>query len=121
MAKHRLSIAFHLEVAHWMPNFPQNHINARVHGHSYTCEAIFEGLMFEKTGMLLDFEEAKQQIDLVAQKFDHRMLNDVSGLEQPTSERLAMVLYAELKIKFPELVHIHLCRPTLGMSVCFPV
>lgn len=117
----RMTVSFHFESAHRMPNFPEGHPNARLHGHSYSGEAIIEGPIEPATGFVMDYDEVQKTVNEVAGRLDHLYLNDVPGLGLPTSENLAQWLYQELGARVPLLRAITVRRGTLGMSVTYPV
>ncbi len=88
---------FTLESAHRLPNVPDGHKCARVHGHSFRVEIHVSGPVDDRLGWVVDFADVKTAFDPVFQRLDHRYLNDVPGLENPTSENLARWIWRELK------------------------
>lgn len=116
----RLELSFNLEVAHYMTNVDKDHRNHQVHGHSYMGLAIFEGPIHPQTGIMLDYEDLKVKIDAIVYKYDHKLLNDFPGLENPSSENLAKVLYHDILQQFSELKAVRIWRPTLGFNVQYP-
>ena len=94
---------FQLEAAHWLPRVPPGHKCARMHGHSFRVEVHVHGEPAADTGWVMDFAEVKAAFAPVFEQLDHRCLNDVPGLENPTSERLAMWIWEALKPALPEL------------------
>lgn len=79
---------FTFEAAHWLPNVPAGHKCGRLHGHSYRVRVEIEGEP-DESGMVLDFAEVKRAWKRLDDALDHRCLNDLDGLENPTSENLA--------------------------------
>jgi 6-pyruvoyltetrahydropterin/6-carboxytetrahydropterin synthase len=103
---------FHIEAAHRLPNVPAGHKCARLHGHSWRIEVAIEGPVGEHTGWVMDFADLKAAFQPVHERIDHHYLNDIPGLENPTSERLAVWIWAELKPRLPllsELVVAETC------------
>lgn len=121
MRKARLTVGFHFESAHRMPNFPEGHPNARLHGHSYAGEAVLEGAVDPETGFVADYDVVKKLVEEAALELDHRYLNDVPGVGLPTSENLARWLYERLRKPLPQLQSVVIRRGTLGMSVTYPI
>lgn len=91
------------EAAHVLPNLPEDHKCRRLHGHSYRIRLWVEGPVNEHTGWVLDFADIKAAFQPLLDQLDHRYLNEVEGLENPTSERLACWIWERLK---PGLEHL---------------
>lgn len=98
--------SFTMESAHRLPNVPEGHKCARVHGHSFRIEIHVEGEPDEHTGWIMDFSEIKQAFQPLYDQLDHHYLNDVPGLENPTSERLAQWIWQHLKPALPLLSEV---------------
>ena len=97
---------FTLESAHRLPNVPAGHKCARVHGHSFRVEIHVSGPVDPHLGWVMDFAEIKQAFEPLFQRLDHRYLNDVPGLDNPTSEQLARYIWQELKPALPLLSRV---------------
>ena len=95
--------AFTLESAHRLPNVPPGHKCARVHGHSFRVELHVTGPVDEHLGWVMDFADVKAAFDPLYRQLDHHYLNDVPGLENPTSENLAKWIWQQLKPTLPQL------------------
>ena len=95
--------AFHIEAAHRLPNVPAGHKCARLHGHSFQVQIHVSGPVDPKTGWIMDFAELKAAFQPVFDRLDHRYLNDVPGLDNPTSENLARWIWVKLKPTLPAL------------------
>jgi 6-pyruvoyltetrahydropterin/6-carboxytetrahydropterin synthase len=83
---------FTIEAAHRLPNVPEGHKCARLHGHSFTVELHVSGEPGAESGWVMDFGDIKAAFEPLYRKLDHHYLNDIEGLENPTSERLAPAL-----------------------------
>ncbi len=81
---------FGFESAHSLPNVPEGHKCARVHGHSFRVVVRVEGPVGEDTGWVMDFADLKAAVQPAIDALDHRYLNDIDGLDNPTSERIAV-------------------------------
>ena len=95
--------AFHIEAAHCLPHVPEGHKCARLHGHSFQVQIHVSGPVDAKTGWIMDFAELKAAFQPVFDRLDHRYLNDVPGLDNPTSENLARWIWKELRPSLPLL------------------
>jgi 6-pyruvoyltetrahydropterin/6-carboxytetrahydropterin synthase len=102
----RLVKSFGFEAAHWLPTFPEGHKCRRLHGHSFRVEIVVEGDVPPQQGYLVDFGDVKAAIAPVRDQLDHRCLNDIEGLENPTSEVLAAWLWERLAPTLPLLAEI---------------
>ncbi|MGH8372599.1 MAG: 6-carboxytetrahydropterin synthase QueD [Gammaproteobacteria bacterium] len=94
---------FHIEAAHRLPNLPASHKCSRLHGHSFRVEIHISGEPGEKSGWIMDFADLKTAFAPVFEALDHRYLNDVPGLENPTSEILARWIWQRLQPALPAL------------------
>ena len=94
---------FLFEAAHHLPHVPAGHKCARVHGHSYRVELALHGPVDPQTGWLLDFAHIDDAWLVLHQRFDHHMLNEVNGLDNPTCENLCGYIWTALKPKLPQL------------------
>lgn len=102
----RLSKSFTFEAAHWLPTFPEGHKCRRMHGHSFKFDVVVEGEVAPEKGYLIDYGDIKVAAGPVVQELDHYVLNDIAGLDNPTSEMIAVWLYDRLKPKLPLLSSI---------------
>jgi 6-pyruvoyltetrahydropterin/6-carboxytetrahydropterin synthase len=97
---------FHLECARRLPHLPAEHPCARVHGHSFKVEVQVSGPLDPKLGWVIDFAEVEAAWQPVKAALDHRYLNDVPGLDNPTSEILARWIWDKLKPALPGLSQV---------------
>ena len=97
---------FQIEAAHRLPHVPPAHKCARLHGHSFRIEVHVRGEPDPQLGWVMDFADVKQAFQPIFDQLDHRYLNDVAGLENPTSERLAQWIWESLKPSLPQLHRI---------------
>ena len=93
----RLTHEFTLESAHSLPSLPDGHKCRRVHGHSFVIEVHVEGEVDPAMGWLMDYADLQKSFDPLHAALDHRLLNEVEGLENPTSENLAVWIWRRLK------------------------
>jgi 6-pyruvoyltetrahydropterin/6-carboxytetrahydropterin synthase len=97
---------FRFEAAHLLPNVPDGHKCRRLHGHSFRGEVAVRGEVDPATGWLIDFAELRRAVDPVVARLDHYYLNDIAGLENPTSEVVAAWIWKELAPHVPLLHRI---------------
>jgi 6-pyruvoyltetrahydropterin/6-carboxytetrahydropterin synthase len=94
---------FNIEAAHRLPNVPPGHKCARLHGHSFRISVYVAGPVQPESGWVMDFADIKEATRFIHEELDHRCLNEVPGLENPTSEQLAMWIWERLKPRLPGL------------------
>lgn len=94
---------FTIEAAHSLPHLPESHKCRRLHGHSFSIEVHVSGDMDEHQGWVMDFAEIGKCFRPVFELLDHRFLNEIDGLENPTSENLARWIWRKLKVDLPQL------------------
>lgn len=87
----RVSASYNFEAAHQLPNLPDSHKCKRLHGHNYRVEISVEGPL-DSRGFVIDFAELDAAVQPLIDELDHRFLNEIAGLENPTSEILALWL-----------------------------
>jgi 6-pyruvoyl tetrahydropterin synthase/QueD family protein len=93
-----LTRSYTFEAAHRLPMVPPDHKCARMHGHSFRVEVAVSGEVDARTGWLVDFADITAVVEpVLMSELDHRTLNDVSGLENPTSENLCRWLWQRLE------------------------
>ena len=99
---------FHFEAAHHLPNVPEGHKCARLHGHSFQVRLVVEGDAPEPAGWVMDFAELKARFKPIYEQLDHHYLNDIPGLENPTSENIARWIWDRLKPSLPLLSQVEI-------------
>ena len=106
----RIYKEFTFEAAHFLPSAPPGHPNARVHGHSFRARVTIDGEPDDKTGVIMHLDDVEAALADVHEALDHRMLNEVEGLSQPTLERITMWLWDRLHNRLPGLAEIEIAR-----------
>jgi 6-pyruvoyltetrahydropterin/6-carboxytetrahydropterin synthase len=102
----RLAHEFRFEAAHVLPKVPPGHKCARLHGHSFRVELVVAGPVDEQTGWFIDFQRLFDAWRPLHEQLDHRFLNEVSGLDNPTSELLARWIWERVRRVLPELARV---------------
>ncbi|GHG80145.1 6-carboxytetrahydropterin synthase QueD [Comamonas sp. JC664] len=97
---------FTFEAAHRLPNVPPGHKCSRLHGHSYRVEVHVRGPVGEQSGWVMDFSDIKDAFEPVRLKLDHYYLNEIEGLENPTSENLSRWIWRRLRPGLPLLSRV---------------
>ena len=92
------------EAAHHLPHTPQEHKCHKVHGHSFAVEVTVSGELIQPQGWIMDFAELGGLLDGVHADLDHQLLNDIPGLQNPTSEEVARWIWLRLQPLVPERV-----------------
>lgn len=97
---------FTLEAAHRLPNVPDGHKCSRLHGHSFRVELHINGPVDPHSGWVMDFAEVKRIFKPLYEQLDHHYLNDIEGLENPTSENLAIWIWNQTQPLMPLLSEV---------------
>ena len=94
---------YQIEAAHRLPNLPETHKCYRLHGHSFRIAIYVEDKLDEKLGWVMDFADITKIFQPIYDSLDHHYLNEIDGLENPTSENLARWIWERLKPELPVL------------------
>ena len=98
-----LFFKFSINAARRLPNLPDDHVCSRLHGHTFLIELHVSGDVDEQSGWVIDFSELESPARAVMAELEHRYLNDIDGLSNPTSENLAMWIWDKVKVLVPGL------------------
>ena len=120
---------FSFEAAHRLPNVPPGHKCARLHGHSFRVEIHVDGPVDPQTGWVMDFADIKMAFQPILEQLDHNYLNEIKGLENPTSENIARWIWRNLRPRLLQLGEITVyetctsgCRYSgQDEQICLPV
>lgn len=102
----QLRKSFQFEAAHRLPHLPEGHKCRRLHGHSFVAEIVVEGPLDPRLGWVMDYADIKAAFRPLWEQLDHRYLNEVPGLENPTSEAVAQWIWDRLKPALPLLTEV---------------
>ena len=108
---------FQFESAHYLPHLPKDHKCHRLHGHSFKAEIVVEGECNPKLGWVIDYADISSAFKPIWGKLDHHYLNEIEGLENPTSENLAIWIWEHLKPKLPLLSAVEVAETCTARSV----
>lgn len=98
--KATISKDFAFSASHVLDTLGDGHPCARLHGHNYLVRVEVSGEV-DAHGMVLDYGELDGFAQLLAERYDHRHLNDVLPLSPPTAENLAATLATEARAFVP--------------------
>jgi 6-pyruvoyltetrahydropterin/6-carboxytetrahydropterin synthase len=96
---------FTFEAAHKLPLVPDTHKCSKLHGHSFKVRISVEDELSD-LGWVIDYADIKSACEPVINSLDHSYLNEVSGLDNPTSENIAVWLWNEIQPKLAILSEI---------------
>lgn len=99
---------FYFDSAHFLPNVPENHKCRQMHGHTYKLIVYIKGSADNREGWVVDFAELKNRINPIIELVDHKVLNDIKGLENPTCENIAKWLCEKIRKEFPAFKKLEL-------------
>lgn len=99
---------FTFDSAHFLPNVPDGHKCKEMHGHTYRLIVYIEGKPDEKLGWIMDFAVLKAVVKPIVNKLDHKTINNIEGLSNPTCENIAIWIWDSIKPELPNLCKIEL-------------
>ena len=103
MSRHEIWKELRFEAAHRLPHVPDGHKCARLHGHSYRVRICASAPLDPRLGWVRDFADLASALEPVRDALDHRYLNEIAGLENPTSEHIARWIWERVRPVLPEL------------------
>ena len=108
---------FQFEAAHYLPNLPKEHKCHRLHGHSFNVEIVVEGECDPKLGWVIDYADISTAFNPLWEQLDHHYLNEIKGLENPTSENLALWIWERLQPKLSILTAVEVAETCTARCV----
>jgi len=113
---------FMFEAAHRLPNVPDGHKCGRLHGHSFKVRLTLSGSVDGQTGWVMDFADVKLAMSPLLNQLDHNCLNDIVGLDNPTSEVIAEWIGRRLEGCLPHLRSVTIWETcTCGATFLLPI
>ena len=114
-----LFFRFDFAAARFLPNLPDSHRCHRLHGHTFQVELTIRGELAAGADWIVDFDEVEHVISELKDALDHRQLNELPGLENPTTEKLALWLWTRIAERFSGLHRVTVQEhPSRGVT-CF--
>jgi 6-pyruvoyltetrahydropterin/6-carboxytetrahydropterin synthase len=97
---------YQFEAAHLLPRLPESHKCRRLHGHSFQAEVVVAGPCDHTLGWVMDYADISAAFKPFWELLDHSYLNEIPGLENPTSENIAVWIWERLKPTLPNLKEV---------------
>ena len=94
------------EAARHLPKAPEGHKCRRLHGHSFRARFTVSGPLDAEAGWVIDFDRIAAAVDPVIARLDYHTLNDIEGLDNPTTEMLTRWIWRQAKPLLPELTEL---------------
>jgi 6-pyruvoyltetrahydropterin/6-carboxytetrahydropterin synthase len=114
-----IAYRFGFDAAHRFEMFPEGHPYHGIHGHSFQVEVALEGEPDPATGFIADLAQLERECAKIRGVLDHRMLNEIEGLEKPSLENLCLWIWRALIARFPALAHVTVRRDSYGQSCTY--
>jgi len=92
---YRLRIESHFDAAHELIGYEGK--CAELHGHTWKVEVFIVGEKLDDLGILLDFDILKEKLGKTIERLDHKFLNDIKEIGNPTCENLSKYIFETLK------------------------
>jgi 6-pyruvoyltetrahydropterin/6-carboxytetrahydropterin synthase len=97
---------FRFDSAHWLPHVSPTHKCANMHGHTYYIEIHVEDELDPQLGWVMDYNELRKVVEPLINRLDHKVLNEIPGLENPTAEFIAVWFWEQIKPQLPQLCRV---------------
>lgn len=99
---------FTFDSAHYLPHVPDGHKCKEMHGHTYRLRVWIEDQPHPQLGWVMDFADLKAIVKPVVDQLDHKCMNQVAGLQNPTCELIAVWIWEQLKPALPKMTRVEL-------------
>lgn len=95
----RIGKQYSFAAAHFLPKVPDGHKCKNLHGHNYLVEVEIRNEVSPIDGFCgnIDFYQVDESMQPIIDALDHKLLNDIPGLENPTAENIAGWILAQYK------------------------
>ncbi|MBN2168394.1 MAG: 6-carboxytetrahydropterin synthase QueD [Actinobacteria bacterium] len=99
----RISVKHEFDAAHRLEGHPGK--CSRLHGHTWTVEAVLRNIDVNENGIVLDFDEAGTLLEDIVSRLDHCYLNEIPPFTSvpPTAENIARILFDQLMGKIESM------------------
>lgn len=97
---------YKFDAAHSLPHAGEGHPCSEIHGHSFRIEIHMEGEVDPHSGWIMDFADIDKAFEPLLEQLDHKYLNDIEGLDNPTSENIAVWIWQRLRRILPQLCKV---------------
>ena len=99
---------YYINSARFLPRLPKEHICSNLHGHTYYIKVSIRGPINQETGFVIDAFDIDRYFNEVHKKIDHKLLNEIKGLENPTSENICVYVWDNLIKNIPNLYSVEI-------------
>ena len=99
---------FNIESARSIPNLPKTHPCHHVHGHSFKIIISVKGPVNKQNGFVTDFQDIDDAFSSFKKELDHSYLNDIEGLQNPTSENICIWIWDKIQSSLPNIYKIEI-------------
>jgi len=110
---------FGFDAAHRFGGAPRGHKYRGVHGHSFRVEIALRGTPRPPHGFVADLEKIERACRALRRQLDHKLLNKIKYLTNPSLENLALWIWDRLAGKFPGLARVTVRRDSLAQSASY--
>jgi len=108
--------SYRFESAHFLPLVPDGHKCKNMHGHNYRVDIVIEGYL-DTQGFVTDFADLDKKVAPLIAQLDHKLLNEVEGLQNPTAEHIAMWFFGRIACKQVKVFENSECWAQIGGEV----
>lgn len=99
---------FEFDAAHNLTQVPEGHKCSNLHGHTFKLIVFLRGNINPDRGWVVDYGDIKEAMEPLLEQLDHAVLNELPGIQNPTSENLCVWIWERLKPAIPQLFKIEL-------------
>ena len=99
---------FNIESARSIPNLPKTHPCHHIHGHSFKIIISVKGPINKQNGFVTDFQDIDDAFSSFKKELDHSYLNDIEGLQNPTSENICIWIWDKIQSSLPNIYKIEI-------------
>ncbi|MBC7371766.1 MAG: 6-carboxytetrahydropterin synthase [Bdellovibrionaceae bacterium] len=118
--KFELKQHFQIESSRYLPHLEKSHPCSRMHGHSFKIILTLVGEADPRLAWVIDYNDIQLKMKPILERIDHRTLNEVPGLENPTSEMLTKWVYDETMKVLPQVTRVTIAE-TPFTECAYPV
>jgi len=110
---------FTFDSAHFLPNTPPGHKCGQLHGHTYLVTIGINDKLQNHTEWVMDFGDVKKIVNPIIEELDHKLLNSLPGLENPTAEIIAVYIYNRIKPLLKTLHYVRIQETPTARSIYY--
>ena len=101
---------FEFDAVHRLPHVPSDHASSKMHEHHFEVELVVVGEVDPNRGWVMDYGEIDKIFNPIRDQLADRCLNEVEGLENPSSEILAQWVFRRVKPLIPQLDEVRIAE-----------